>query len=363
MKKLNRLLSLKDECGVTAIIIALSITMLISLAALAVDIGYLMVGKNELQNTADAAALYATGQLGEIYKDMAIEELPNYVADQATFSAFADEIAAKNRAGGKYININSNDVVIGNWDADNKILTPNMTSPNAIQVTARRDDNANAPLSTFFARVFGRDEVNVTADATAALTGPSIMNEGGLPFPVGISKARFDEAYCDEPIRLYPTGTIEGCAGWHTYDIWPANAPTLWNILEGLNPDLGGGYESPMVITPGDELVFIGGNVTSSFDYLEALFNVMRLVNEEPWDGDKNPDTWTTAVVVYDWDDCSNPTGLIEILTFATITIYEVLVTPEKQINATIVCNGVIDGRGGGANNFGTLGSIPSLVE
>jgi hypothetical protein len=124
-----------------------------------------------------------------------------------------------------------------------------------------------------------------------------------------------------------------------------------------------GDFISPMVVSPGDELVFIGGNVTSSFDYLEALFQVMRFLNDGVYDGDTNDETWTTAVAVYDWDDCSNPTGWIEIIGFATITIYEVLVTPEKEINATILCNGVAPGRGGGANNFGTLGSIPSLVE
>ncbi|MFQ5964208.1 MAG: TadG family pilus assembly protein [Candidatus Scalinduaceae bacterium] len=292
---------------------------------------------------------------------MAIEEKQDYVAAQSTYSTFASEIAGENRAGGKYININSSDVVIGNWDADTKILTPNLNSPDAIQVTSRRDDSANAPLGTFFARVFGRDDVNVTADATAALTGPSLIQEGGLPFPVGISKARFESEFCNQPIRLYPTGTIEGCAGWHTYESWPANAAKLRDILNGLNPEVEGAFVNPLVET-GEELVFIGGNVTSAFDELEALFHVMKLINEPPLDYDTSNETWTTSVVVYNWDDCSNPHGFIEIIGFATVTIYEVLVTPEKEINATIVCNGVAPGRGGGAN-FGTLGSIPNLVE
>jgi hypothetical protein len=280
---------------------------------------------------------------------MTIEEIQNYVADQATFSAFANEIAVKNRAGGKYININSSDVVIGNWDADNKILTPNLNSPDAIQVTSRRDDNANAPLSTFFARVFGRDEVNVTADATAALTGPSIIQDGGLPLPVGISDVRLQGEFCGEDIRLYPTGTIEGCAGWHTYMDWPANAPKLRDILNGLRE---GTFVSPEV-NIGDELVFIGGNVTPAFDAMKALFDAMQV------DG-----KLTVSMVVYEDYDCSNPHGLIEIVGFTTVTLEGVLVTPEKEmeIYARIDCSGVAPGRGGGAD-FGTLGSIPSLVE
>ena len=49
-------------------------------------------------------------------------------------------------------------------------------------------------------------------------------------------------------------------------------------------------------------------------------------------------------------------------LRFATVTITEVLVTPEKTINAQVVCENIEPGRGGGGQ-YGTKGAIPGLVE
>ena len=46
-----------DNKGSSAIIISLCITLLLGIAAFAIDIGYLCVARNELQNAADAGAL------------------------------------------------------------------------------------------------------------------------------------------------------------------------------------------------------------------------------------------------------------------------------------------------------------------
>ena len=68
MKLTHKIISkLKDERGVSAIVVAVVLVMLIGFLALAIDIGYLYATKNELQNTADAAALAGAGQLGQIY--------------------------------------------------------------------------------------------------------------------------------------------------------------------------------------------------------------------------------------------------------------------------------------------------------
>ena len=65
---------IKDESGVTAILIAIVLVVLIGITALAVDIGYVATTKNELQNVADAAALAAANQLGSIYQGMSYED-------------------------------------------------------------------------------------------------------------------------------------------------------------------------------------------------------------------------------------------------------------------------------------------------
>jgi Flp pilus assembly protein TadG len=61
---------LKDQSGATAILFAITLPVLIGFVALAVDVGYVMTTRNELQNVADGSALAATRQLGSIYQAM-----------------------------------------------------------------------------------------------------------------------------------------------------------------------------------------------------------------------------------------------------------------------------------------------------
>ena len=70
----QRISRIRNQSGTTAILVALVLVVLISIAALAVDIGYVATTKNELQNVADAAALAAAGQLGAIYAGMSFEQ-------------------------------------------------------------------------------------------------------------------------------------------------------------------------------------------------------------------------------------------------------------------------------------------------
>ncbi len=58
--------------------------VLIGFAALAIDVGYYMVTRNELQNIADGAALAACSELGEIYRNMLPDDQSNYVCDPIT---------------------------------------------------------------------------------------------------------------------------------------------------------------------------------------------------------------------------------------------------------------------------------------
>jgi hypothetical protein len=351
----------KDQQGVAAIMVGVALIMLLGFTALAVDLGYVMVTRNELQNIADGAALGATRQLGIIYEGLNYGELPTYVCDPALLTNVAREIALKNAAAGKYIAINDSDVTIGTWDAVTKILTPTLIGADAVRVRVRRDSAANGPIPTFFARIFGKDTMDVSAMATAALTGQSTEGPGGLPIPVGISKAWFmnKEVFCNQPIKFYPTNSPEGCAGWHSYKDNPASASQLTRILKGLKA---GTYVSPETIAGLTEFEFIGGTLSSVFDDMKALFDYCKVLNDGKIDQDKDLTTWTTAVAVYDRSDCSNPNKEIMIIGFATATIYGVLEAPEKTILAKVVCDNVDYGRGGGGP-YGTLGSIPGLVQ
>jgi len=56
-----------NKHGTVFVLVAFLLTVLIGVAALAVDIGYVAITRNQVQNAADAAALAGAGKLGLIY--------------------------------------------------------------------------------------------------------------------------------------------------------------------------------------------------------------------------------------------------------------------------------------------------------
>ena len=407
MKVHQQLISrIKDQFGVTAIVIAIVMAMLLGFTALAVDIGYVMTTRNELQNVADAAALAATRQLGAIYQGMSYAQQQNYVCDPATVLPIAQDVAGKNRAGGKNITINDSDIIIGQWDANTKTLTPTLGQPDAVKVISRRDGSANGPIITFFARILGINTVDVGADATAALTGQATAGEGDLEIPIGISSFFFNPGErCNDWIKFSPTNDPDSCAGWTTFALSPSNDITVRRILQEV-PD----YTNPDTTAGETGFEFIGGDLsTPTFDALLMLFkdkgydynynpaattqtyepigtttiegNVVPVTGTHPGgiplldddgvtqllypDGTgRNYHVWQTTVVVYDWYDCSNPNTRIMLTGFSTVQLTDVERPPEKTLIGKVICDVVDseDSRGGGGE-YGTKGSIPGLVE
>jgi hypothetical protein len=200
--------------------------------------------------------------------------------------------------------------------------------------------------------------VDVSADATAALLPPLKME----PIPVGVPKYWFKPehwsgGFCDQDIKFHPTGSLEGCAGWHTYKSSPANASKLRGILDGLKD---GSFEIPETVAGVTKYAFTGGTVASAFSNLEALYESKKGNCEGEYSG---PDNWCAAVVVYDWDDCSNPNKSITIVGFAPVVITGILGPPQKTIEAKVLCDKVVLAQGGSGEYYGYLTGIPKLVE
>ena len=364
MKTAHQLLiKLEDKRGAVIIVVAVAVAFfLIGFAALAIDVGYFMVVKNELQNIADGAALGATAELGEQY-------VKKETINDTDIKNVAVDIGNKNRAGDLgSLSIDLSDIEIGTWDQDaDPKFDPGATPPNAVKVTARRDGSKNSnSVRTFFGGVLGVDSVGVNADATAALLAPIKVFS---PIPVGISKYWFNKShwpetpednFCNQDIKFHPTGDLEGCAGWHNYydpdnpEKSNANASKLKTILEGLKT---GDFIIPETIVGETKYAFIGGTVASAFDEMVALFN------KKGRNCGDNTDNWCADVVVYDRDDCSNPNKSITIVGFAPVVITGILGPPQKTIEGRVLCDKVVWAEGGGGEYYGELGSIPKLVE
>ena len=404
---------IKDESGVTAILVAIVMVVLIGITALAVDIGYVAATKNELQNVADAAALAAANQLGAIYRGMSYDDQETYecgAEDSATIKGVADDVAFKNIAGGENIIFSDGDVRIGDWDGNG--FTETDAQPDAVQVTARRDGAANGPITTFFAKIFGVNTVDVAADAIAALTGQDETEPGELELPVGISNWFFATGLrCNEWVQFYPTNDPDSCAGWTSWG-YGSNDSNMRDILDG---DL----ESPTTDTNPDtdaltDANFTGGTLSeNTFDKLLELFRdkgydyqpdpvhhdegppiaTETITNEEGeeetvpvtghlgdegvplLDEDGNPllypdgtqrnyHKWETTIIVYDSEDCANPNQSLAIVGYALIELVDVVDAPEKEIRGKIVCNRINhEPSHGGGGGGGLKGSIAGLVE
>ena len=349
---MNRPSLLREEKGAIAVTVAVTLVVLLSMGALSLDIGHSLVARNELQNVADAAALVGARELGLIYEGLPPFQQYGYqLTDPAPVHNAVQNIAAQNQAAGVAVNINTADIQIGQWNDPAKTFTATNTFPNAVRVTARRDASANGPVSTFLANVMGVNAVSVTSFATAALTYISQTLPGELDVPFAISSQWFVNNQCNQPIKFYPTNTIVGCAGWHTFLQAPSNANTLRNIIDGLAD---GTYTSPATTAGATSLNFIGGNVASAFPNLINLFNMKKP------EGD--PSVWEVFVPVYQDTSCANPSGPMMIVGYATANISNVQGPPTMTIDGVVTCNSVEGGQGGGAN-FGTFASIPGLVQ
>lgn len=127
--------------------------VLLGMVAFAVDVGYIMHARTEIQRTVDACALGAAQRLSN--KSAAI--------------AYAQQIARDNRAS-VGPDLDAADVEFGYWDRDTATFTspePRGRSVNAVRVTLRRTQSGGNALTLFFAPLIGTTLVDVTARATA----------------------------------------------------------------------------------------------------------------------------------------------------------------------------------------------------
>jgi hypothetical protein len=127
--------------------------------AFGIDVGYLALARTELQNAADAAAMAgAAGLIDAPSQALAQAETfgeHNYAASQDVTVVPAD------------------DVTIGMWNYQSRTFQPATTATlpqaNAVQVMTQLSGDRSNSAPLFFARIFGRDTVEMNAVAVAAL--------------------------------------------------------------------------------------------------------------------------------------------------------------------------------------------------
>ncbi|MEW6327513.1 MAG: pilus assembly protein TadG-related protein [Thermodesulfobacteriota bacterium] len=329
--------------GATAVIVAIVLTILVSITALVIDVGYGLVVRNELQNAADACALAGARELGETYGRLPCKcqcggmkcqcqcQMNYILADKDAVIQAVKDVARQNYADGKPVVINTEDIKIGTWDPATKTLQVTDSQPDAVSVIARRDENSSdGPITTFFARVFGVDTMNISAKATAALT--DISKVGRRHTPMCISSRWFDSRSCSHGDMI----SIQFDSNMHSHD-----ADIQWATFD----------RSP-VTADETELDLITGDK----EIANALADFKNLYN-----ANKDPVTneWEVLVPVLD----AASSGLV--VGFATVAITGVSERMGRYtVEGDVLWGCFGDGHGcGHKHKYGTKGTIPALVQ
>ncbi len=174
--------AVKNEKGFSLVMLALSITVLLGMAALAIDVAHLYEVKNQLQVAADAAALAGAADLdgtADPTQTAARNEAQRIAALNFADVASSDVPAYGQSAGapaGAPIPValqlpqSSGDIIVGNWDGSSFTPADGTTPINAVEVNARRIGTIPAqPLvENWFSSIFSIFNTGISAVAIAA---------------------------------------------------------------------------------------------------------------------------------------------------------------------------------------------------
>ncbi|AQV93066.1 hypothetical protein BJN34_04040 [Cupriavidus necator] len=208
---------LRRQRGGIAISTALMLTMLLGFSALAIDIGNVLVARNELQNAADAAALaaapclYPRSQCGNINA-----KVPDWPTAEAAASTFATSTST-NKVQNAYLK--EAQVTSGYWDITGikglqpVPMTPTTNDLPAVRVTLAKDaGNTNGGVAVYLASILGVTSLRAGATATAVVASPGTVGPHSL-FPMAISQCMYDnywDSKNDAPKTAPNSGVVTG---------------------------------------------------------------------------------------------------------------------------------------------------------
>ena len=173
---------------------AVSLVAILGFLALAIDVGMLMLARNELQNAADAAALAGAGAM---YKrnDGTYEAFPNWTRARDSASNAVPYNKAMKQA------LTTSTIATGWWNVTGTpagmqatTKTPILTNDAAaVRVQIKKAPGTNGgPIMLFLAPMVGVQSEGIQASAVAVVSYPGQVSEGEL-YPTAMSGCLFRE--------------------------------------------------------------------------------------------------------------------------------------------------------------------------
>jgi hypothetical protein len=204
--------------GNTLVLCAILMVVLFGLVAFAVDIGYVLTARSQLQTSADAAAMAACWELVDENSYAEDWEGPDEARETASLFAAMNLVAGAAPAL-QNANDQAGDVLVGHLDNPHDpsaVMTYNNPGEfNAVQVRVRRHGDQNGEVGLHFARVLGINSLPLEAQATAALV--KHIRGFRLP-PQSPDKIMILPITLDRPTWESYTGAGTGFSDDWTYD-------------------------------------------------------------------------------------------------------------------------------------------------
>ena len=250
-KKLGTSKITRSRRGATATLIAVLMIPIIGIVSFAIDYGYLLSVRSDMQRTADAAALAACQDLvTSIYAS------ENILTAKATVRKYV-------RANlGFSFQVLDSDIEIGKYDPETiyeNVKIHDQLPYDTIRVTLRRDGSTNGPVSLFFAPAMGIFSADLAVTATAVLRRSNQITPGADILPFAIHIKHWDSLIKNDSTILYGNGKIVSESGieipgnWGTVDIGLTNNSTadiIDQILNGLRQvDIDALYETNRIFS------------------------------------------------------------------------------------------------------------------
>jgi len=277
----------RNDRGAVVVIVAALLMVFFGFVAMALDVGYLYVVRNELQNAADAGALAGA-------RDLYLNDgsAVNTGANQTAFDAATANDGMRLAVEVQDPYSNSGDVQRGHWSFATRTFTPNSsttpvdlwdvsfasldTNPNfinAVRVVTRRQA---IPTRTFFAGVLGYDSVVMNAEAVAYIGYAGNTEWDQVDIPIALcSWAILDEGngnYTCSRARMSSSDGTEttNTSGWTNFSQDPCETASTSSI----DPYVGCPPEEAPGLIFGAPMGTTGGVVDNQFrDLRDCWFN------------------------------------------------------------------------------------------
>lgn len=389
-------LNICRQKGAMLITSSLWFITLIGFAALAFDIGHLLIVRNELQNGADAAALSGANCLNKKTAGSGTEctKEQSPTLNWAIASTVATDFIGRNKSDGTSL-VNGT-VQTGYWDINGgaalqaTTLSPLgpctitggvMTTPcdkPAVMVTiSRSSGNNGGAVGTLIAAMFGGDAIPISASAVAVISSPGNVLPGTL-IPQAINKCMFDN-YWDvatgspkiyngatgDPLNPYNLSTAGkpytvrigssyhypdcfSAGQWTSFDLGSASAAVMKDLIDT-------GNKTSLSIAN-------GRTCAPGVDYCAYIQPGTKAVGYKDLDNKyPTPPGADVTVVVVDTADLTTP-GQVPIVAFAGFHITDIQGGSEKYIQGHFIKGATTSGSSGIGPYYGTY-TPPRLAQ